>query len=55
MYQKYVFNENNQNHITALIQEAADFLLQIGLNYAGWVLAGIGHGLFAVSQILLIF
>ena len=57
MYEKYVFNDNNQNHVPALIQEAADFLMRIGqqLDYAGQVLTSIGDGLFAVGQILLIF
>jgi hypothetical protein len=52
-----MFEDRNQNHIPALIQEAADFLVQIGehLSYAGQVLASIGDGLFAVGQILLIF
>jgi hypothetical protein len=57
MYERYVFEDRNQNHIPALIQEAADFLMRIGedLSYAGRVLASIGDGLFAVGQILLFF
>jgi hypothetical protein len=57
MYERNVFKDSNQNHIPALIQEAADFLMQIweDLSYGGRVLASIGDGLFAVGQILLFF
>jgi hypothetical protein len=57
MYEKYVFNENNQNPVAVLLQEAADFLMRIGqeLDYTGRVLTSIGDGLFAVGQILLFF
>jgi hypothetical protein len=45
MYERYVFKDRNQNLIPALIQEVADFLMQIGedLSYAGRVLARIGQ------------
>jgi hypothetical protein len=57
MYEGYMLKDRNQNQIPVLIQEAADFLMQIGrqLNDAGRVLASIGDGLFAVGQILLFF
>ena len=55
--EKYMFNENKQNPIPALLQEAADSLMRIGqeLDYTGRVLVRIGEGLFAAGQILLIF
>jgi hypothetical protein len=45
---------NNQNPITALVQEVASFLAQIGEQfiYVGQVLAGIGNVLFAAGSIL---
>jgi len=52
MYERNVFKDSNQNHIPALIQEAANYLMQIGedLSYGGRVLASIGDGLFAVGS-----
>jgi hypothetical protein len=45
---------NNQNPITALVQEVARFRAQIGEQfiYVGQVLAGIGNVLFAAGNIL---
>jgi hypothetical protein len=52
-----MFNERNQNPITTLIQEAANFLMQTGqtLGDVGRILASIGDDLFAAGQILFIF